>query len=147
MTGMPDVATMPALTCRAPWVAAIRAGVKRVECRTRPPRNGGGWLLLHQGVAVDRDGDRFVRGLGYDHLADQPRPPGIVAAYRVDGYCDPSTPCEYGGRWALPGRYAWHITDLVALTQPVPCLGRQGYWWPTGPIVDQIRTHLPKEHR
>ena len=54
---------------------------------------------------------------------------GIEAA----GHVDVSDQRPYGD--FAPGRYAWLLTDVRALSEPVPARGRQGLWTPDAELV------------
>lgn len=41
------------------------------------------------------------------------------------------------GDWA-PGRYAWKLENIKALTEPIPCKGKQGLWIPSQEIIAAI---------
>lgn len=40
------------------------------------------------------------------------------------------------------GRYAWMLTDVKRLPQPIPCKGMQGLWTPSAELEAQVRLAL-----
>ena len=125
---------MKAISLWQPWASAIALGLKRHETR--------GWTTRHRGpIAIhaakrwtpdERDwAAHFARILGEPRLADPPRGAIVAVANLVDVIEaelleDAVDPVDlmlgnYG-----PGRFGWRLEDVVALAEPVPCVGRQG---------------------
>lgn len=58
----------------------------------------------------------------------------LSGCYRTEDWeSDPDD--EAAGNWA-PGRYAWKLTDPVALSKPIPAVGRQGFWKAPANLLD-----------
>lgn len=148
---LPDLATIPALTTRQPWVAAIVRRLKPVENRSWAPYGPAaqhGWMWLHEaGRDAGKFGRRFVTELGHHELAAVPCQPGIVAAVRFGttvcalppGDSPDAGPGCQCGPWAFPGECHWPILDVRPLPGRVPCAGALKLWSPTTVTLDAIR--------
>lgn len=143
-----------ALTLWQPWASAILAGVKGwenrpwapVQLRDRPARPL--WLGLHAGLATDRgleleadcspEGWRHGPPSGWDILealwpdcpgrrpGDYPR--GLLGLVRYDLAVEYERLAEcYGDAWAS-GPWCWKVGQVIALPEPIPCKGAQGFW-------------------
>lgn len=42
------------------------------------------------------------------------------------------------GDW-LPGRYAWRLENVQALSKPIPCKGKQGLWIPNSDLIQAVQ--------
>ncbi len=69
---------------------------------------------------------------GYLKLADLPL--GVIVAVaelvdteRIHEHNAPLEPERSYGDYT-PGRWAWHLDDIRALPEPIPCRGAQGLW-------------------
>jgi hypothetical protein len=126
---------MRAISLWQPWASAIAVGVKRVETRSWSTSYRGP-LAIHAAKRWTWDQQRFA---ATEHtvgrLPMQRVPLGAIVA--VCRLCDvrPAgeielavSPVErlYGNY--EPGRYGWLLEDVRALAEPVPFLGRQGFF-------------------
>ena len=149
---------MYAITLHQPWATLITLGVKTVETRfwPAPERLLGQTFAIHAGKrVVRRPGECIERELRAQLGEEWNRaiPAGAVLATatlagmaRVE-YVDPMTGhavhngrtemgCAAGRRRTLIdpwgdfslGRWLWFLTDVEALQEPVPAVGRQGFW-------------------
>ena len=116
---------MKAITLWRPWDQAILYGGKPVE--NRP------WALwksmlnkliaLHAGKKYDHDGARWMRERGlYVSPPPEESPQGIVGVIIFD-----KVVVEHSSPWFF-GPFGWHISGKFALTEPIPCFGKQGLW-------------------
>jgi hypothetical protein len=127
-----------ALTVRQPWASLIAAGIKPVENRTWPvPRGFTGPLMIHAAAAVDKTAmdEQHVRdALGEDMLLPDLPTSAIVAVVGkvephrdlIGGHCAP---------WGLDDCWHWVLSDVRALTVPVPAKGRLGLWTPDEAVL------------
>ncbi|WP_244268318.1 ASCH domain-containing protein [Paenibacillus barengoltzii] len=141
---------MRCITIRQPWATLIAIGDKRLETRSWRT-NYRGELGIHAGKQVDRKACETepIRSLLAEHgyrTVDQLPMGAIVAVCRLND-CLPvvqndgrtawleagerrleAAGQEYRfGDYAL-GRYAWELTELRRLREPIPALGKQGLW-------------------
>ncbi|MEW1724710.1 hypothetical protein [Streptomyces sp. NPDC093109] len=135
--------TVRAITIRQPWATAIARGTKRVENRTKP-WTWRGLLLIHTAKAVDRPAlhDPMVATAVHGHDL---KTGAVIAVARLTGchpdcHTTPDGPCS---PWAQPGLHHLVLTDVQALSLPVPCIGALGPWRPPQTVLDQIRLQLP----
>jgi hypothetical protein len=134
------LAGVPALTVRNPWAHYIARCGKNIENRSWLPPAGVTRILIHAGVGWDRDLNPVrVPGLA----ADVPRAGvrSIVALATIGRVCsasvDTATLVCRCGEWALVGQHHWHLTDVIALPDPVPYQrGRLKLW-----TVDPVAVH------
>ena len=149
---------MYAITLHQPWATLIALGIKTVETRSwpAPERLLGQVIAIHAGKrVVRRPGECIERELRAHWIEDWSRtiPTGAVVATatlagmaRVE-YVDPisgramheavtETGCAAGrGRTGIDpwgdfsaGRWLWFLDHVMALREPVPAVGRQGFW-------------------
>lgn len=151
-----------AITIRAPWSIAVRAGRKLVENRGRPT-SWRGPVAIHTGAAWSKEGARDPRILDWwygagqwpaaldatdfayafrkivavadlvdCHEAEQPHPAG-------------ATCCAPWGDRDYRGKPAWHLVleDVRILDAPVPAVGQLAVPWalPAGTAV-QVNAQL-----
>ena len=145
---------MKTITLWQPWASLIAIGEKRIETRSWDTDYRGP-LAIHAGQHWDGQMVRlcktepFAGVLGTAGLCERgPRggwrtslPFGAIVAtctlvgcYEIAGpYVDIyrrnyAAEHEYDFGDYTHGRYAWVLTDVVALPEPVPARGRQGLW-------------------
>lgn len=144
---------MKAISLWQPWASAIACEVKRVETRSWPYPS----KLTGQRIAIHA-AKRFTideRNAFESRVA--PRSPehalfvkiGIVTPDDLPLGCIVATAVLSGWQFTrdmramgtelswgnfAPGRYGWLLEDIEPLAEPVPCVGRQGFfdWDPTG---------------
>ena len=112
---------MKALTVRQPWASLIMAGVKDVECRSWNTSYRGE-LVIHAGLATDRDAAAFVLSIGAELPEDLPAGAILGTVRLVDVVTDSDSP------WAEAGKFHWILADPEPWTEPVPAKGRLGLW-------------------
>lgn len=149
---------MYAITLHQPWATLIALEIKTVETRSwpAPERLLGRVIAVHAGKRmVRRPGDRIEQKLrarlGEDWVRTIPAGAVLVTATlagmaRVEDV-DPMTGhavhdvgtemgCAVGTRRTLidpwgnfsAGRWLWFLAEVKALPEPVPAVGRQGFW-------------------
>ena len=162
---------MYAITLHQPWASLIVMKLKTVETRSWPvpERLLGQVIAIHAGKkVVRRPGDlverQLKRRLGEDWSQTIPVGAAVATATLagmaqveyVDltgGHAvhndDSEVGCAVGAaRTAIDpwgdfsaGRWLWFLTDIVMLLEPIPAVGRQGFWrWvetPTSPGVNR----------
>lgn len=129
---------MRAISLHQPWAALIFLSGLRKEHETRhweyPAHLEGKRIAIHAAkrtptlaevgplLEIDQLFGRHVlhRGafLGTAVLAGCYRTEDRQPANEID---------RVGGNWS-PGRFAWHLTRIEKLVEPLPALGRQGWW-------------------
>ena len=132
---------MKAITLHQPWASLVAVGAMAVETRPWTSRYRGP-LAIHAAkkpVLVDDTYYRSVlasAGLNPDEL-----PLGAILATCRLMECEKITradiPCypAYAFGNFNPGWYAWKLTDIQALTDPIPARGHRGLWdWPISKI-------------
>ncbi|MBW4837890.1 MAG: ASCH domain-containing protein [Paenibacillaceae bacterium] len=152
---------MRCITIRQPWATLIAIGAKRLETRSWRT-NYRGELGIHAGKQIDRKACETepIRSLllahGYSSADQLPRG-AIVAVCRLnDCFCVRSNSGETAwlgvGERCLeaagqeyrfgdfaPGRYAWELTELRPLPEPIPALGKQGLWsWESYTLISKF---------
>ena len=149
---------MYAITLHQPWATLIALGIKSVETRSwpAPERLLGQVIAVHAGKrTVRRPGDRIEQKLRARLGEEWNRtiPTGAVLAtatlagmarvehvHLASGHAvhdvDTEIGCAAGtGRTLIDpcgdfrsGRWLWFLDDMEALPEPVPTVGRQGFW-------------------
>lgn len=133
---------MKAISLWQPWASAIALLLKRNETRGWWT-NYRGPLAIHAAKKISPDLREFyrqsqcnpLRAAGYPFFEDLPFG-GIVATCRLYD-CRPTTdlsllanlsPQERSWGNYEEERFAWLLTDIVALERPIPCKGEQGFF-------------------
>lgn len=147
---------MFALTVYQPWASLIAVGAKVYE--TRGWQTGfRGRLAIHAGKSVPevgmalmsrepffsllRKGGAFRGGSGLPTgaivaVAD------VVACVRTEKFRDAVDGNERAlGDWS-GGRFAWELSNVIALAEPVRCRGLQGLWRVGGEATFQVERQL-----
>lgn len=146
---------MKALTLTQPWAALVAIGAKRIETRSWGTRHRGplaihaakGFGGLPRGrsladVCLDEPFRSALVAAGIRlFVAGQDLPLGAVVAtctlvgcYRIEGAYEDIYRRTYAAEHErafgdfTPGRYAWVLTDVIALPEPIPARGMQGLW-------------------
>lgn len=149
---------MKALTLTQPWASAVALGVKRIETRSWSTSYRGP-LAIHAAKSMpayarfvalanlwpDHVHGRHVENpliaLGYETFRDYPR--GAIVATCVLSACTRIAPAAPNGEISsveaalgdyTPGRFAWFLTDIMPLPEPIPARGALGLWDWRGPI-------------
>jgi ASCH domain len=148
---------MRALTVKQPWAWAIAWGGKDIENRSRPTSYRGP-LAIHAGATWDPLWDQVTTNNpqmlrpACDTPGEDAYPRGaIIAVAELSDVCSAATgrtprPCQCG-RWAQRGQCHWHLTNVRALRQPVPCRGALGLWTPPDDVLTVVTTQLQEGTR
>ena len=143
---------MRALTLTQPWASLIALLIKTFETRSWKT-NYTGLLLIHASREVDK---RFIKsrhGLHYRMpelwTPENPIPTKAIVALCELNPCVPTwpVPANLGkedldlGDWS-PGRWAWPLTNIRPLPEPIPCRGSMSVWTPDDSIVQQVAEML-----
>jgi len=125
---------MRALSLRQPWATAIALGIKRVETRHWQTAYTGP-LAIHAAKRWGPDECEFA--IAEHALGRLPKriPLGAIVATATLLGCRRTEDVEhqvgaieriYGNYTA--GRFAWFLSDIVALDEPIPFKGAQGFF-------------------
>lgn len=135
----------PALTLWRPWPELILRFGKNVENRDwgTPYR---GPVLIHAGKTWDHGALNFCRRIGSaaaDEMSWEPadHPTGLVGVVDLTDVCQSwrKRCIELGcDPWGIPGSDHWQLKDPTSFATPVPCPGRQGLWYPSVELHEQI---------
>lgn len=151
---------IPCLSLWEPWASLIVAGVKRHETRHWPTRVRGR-VAIHAAKKIDVAGApeklcEFALGAGWAKT----RPVGCVVAvatlsgcYRSDHLAEGREPllspvehCDLLAGNYDDGRYGFRLDDVRPLRDPLPLIGRQGFfsWMPPADL--DARLQPPIDH-
>lgn len=143
---------IPALTFRQPWASLVALEAKRIETRSWQTSYRG-WLAIHAGKTLPKterllcEQVPFRTALLRDTALDPTYPLAaqlprgcIIAIARLDS-CQPTETIEWPGEPErsfgdyAPGRYAWYLSHIHRLLQPIPARGTLGLWRIEMPIA------------
>lgn len=124
---------MKAITLWQPWASLIAWGEKRYETRS--------WGTVYRGDIAIHAGLHLEKNVVFWHTIHRDYdlinvPLGMIVAIarlehviRIDrGLIAREFEKELTvGEWR-PGRWAWYLTDIRPLDEPVPARGKQGLW-------------------
>jgi len=137
---------MKAYTVIQPWATLLALGLKSNETRSWPTKHRGP-VAIHAGKKIDKAACRWepicnaLAAHGYD---EHNLPTGAVLATANLSSCRESiaavpggynlaggffvdrTEAEFGD--FTPGRFAWGMTDVQQLADPIPAKGQLGLW-------------------
>lgn len=125
---------MRAISLWQPWATAIAFGVKRVETR-HWSTNYTGPLAIHAAKHWTRAEKEFTKLEQMMTRLPKDIPLGVIIATCTLMGCRRTEDVEHQiteieriyGNYA-PGRFAWFLTDIVALPEPIPFKGAQGFF-------------------
>lgn len=131
---------MKALPLWQPWASLVAIGAKRVETRGYPPHRLG--LQLGQRIAIHATKTpRELRFCAMDPFcryveADQLPLGALIAVCTLERWAEITEasaaellrryPEEHAFGDYTPGRWAWVLTDVLQLAEPIPFTGSQG---------------------
>ncbi len=145
---------MQALTIREPWASLIVSTNKKFETRDWK-RNYRGLLAIHSGKQSVPVED-YPLGLEeilddleitQDNLNNNKGKIIAIATLKeihlmTDKFINEQSELErLTGFWE-PGLYAWELTDIKPITQPIPARGMPGLWTVPDDIYVQIQQQL-----
>lgn len=137
---------MKVITIHQPFATLIAIGAKRFETRSWPTKHRG-LIAIHAGKKVDVEACRedSIRNVLNEHgyTADTLPTGAILATAKLnrclksvdtwtDGYELENKELIYYPEYEFgdftPGRYAWEMSDVRRLPDPIPAKGQQGLW-------------------
>lgn len=137
--------TMKAISLWQPWATLIARGLKVHETRHWPTAYRGA-VAIHAAKTLDLAGapEPLCRaGLGRLWWAECPSG-AVVAVARLSG-CEladltDTTRADLAAGNFTPGRYAWRLSKIRPLGEPIPLTGRQGLfnWTPPDDLADRL---------
>lgn len=129
------------LSLTQPWASLVAGGHKRVETRSWPTAYRGA-VLIHAAKGFPRWAQEFAaeeRAVG--------RLPGriprgaivavatLVNVQRTDDVASTISSLERHLGNYDPGRWAWFLSEIHPLQEPVPCRGALGLWHVPGDVL------------
>ena len=155
---------MRALTLTQPWAGLVAAGIKLVENRSRSMikrEDFGKLFAIHASKEIDEDVYLRIaeidKGLGTGpHLADERWwqlsriTSAVIAVAGIDRVVTSATTSGLGcpmsltfdqRRWFF-GPVGYVLRDVIALPEPVPCRGWQGFWTLDADTEAKVREQL-----
>jgi hypothetical protein len=124
-----------AVTLWQPWASAVAYLGKDIENRGHH-RTYRGLVLIHAGQRIDA---RALQQVPAD--LELPKKAVLAVARLADMHTDCDGRCS---TWAEPdAAWHWQLTDVHALTQPVPTPGAQGLWIPDDDLRRRVAAALP----
>jgi len=153
---------MKCLTLTEPFATLIAGHEKAIETRGWTTSYRGP-IAIHAAKTFRREDAEYaleympireaLKRLGVKVLGDLPFG-CVVAVARLA--CVERTEVARQGRFATqneldfgdftPGRYAWHLRDVVKLAEPIPARGQLSLWeWDAPPAVLDLIGHSVKE--
>ncbi len=138
---------MKAITIKQPWATLIALGEKNFETRSWQTKYRGP-LAIHAGKSIDKDAceDSWIKGVLKEHgiTSHKELQTGVVLAtvelvdcYRVEATLGHASVLTKGktlnglevafGDYT-EGRYAWELTNLQVLPEPMPAKGQLSLW-------------------
>lgn len=153
------------LSLTQPWATLMAMGIKRIETRSWSS-NSRGYVAIHASTRFPTDcrelceEEPFTAALHGASWRDLPRGAIIAVAnlhdvarikLRRDGVvcvermAIPPDETELAFGNYEPGRWAWRLTNVRALREPIPCKGALGLWPVPDAVLWQIREQLGGE--
>ena len=138
---------MKAITIKQPWATLIALGEKKFETRSWATKHRGP-LAIHAGKSIDKEAceDSWIKGVLAEHgiTSWKQLPTGVVLAttelidcHKVGATIGHASVLESGtivlglevafGDYTK-GRFAWELTNLQVLAEPVPAKGQLSLW-------------------
>ena len=140
---------MKALSLTQPWATLVALGHKRIETRSWSTRFIGP-IAIHAAKGFPSACRLFAEEERAIGRVPAQLPLGAVVAvvtviscrFTVD-VAPQLTPLERRLGDYSPGRYAWFLSDIQALREPVPCKGALGLWNVPADVERQILEAVP----
>jgi hypothetical protein len=139
---------MRGFTLTQPWASLVASGHKRVETRNWRT-NYTGPIAIHAAKGFPKDAQYFAsEERAFGRITGNVPLSAIVAVGRLIGcrftqdVAAQLTVLERRLGDYTPGRYAWFLSDIVALPEPMPCRGALGLWYLSAEITEQLQERL-----
>ena len=147
---------IPVLTVQRPWAALLFWGDdgKPIDNRSWSTRYRGP-MLIHAGRVWDRTALAIAGQVaelpGFD-WHEAAHPVGIIGVVDLVDVCirDHTTnrrkgvPASCCGPWSWRGFNHWHREDPEPFRAPIPAAGKQGLWYPDGPVAESVALELAR---
>lgn len=134
---------MKAITLWQPWATLVAYGYKQFETRSWATHYRGP-LLIHAAKRIPQRGElgalpnpepirQALAEIGIRQVGDLPfgcavAVVEVTAVLRTEVVGPGLDEAQLAFGDYAPGRYAWRLTDVRRLLEPVPLQGRQGLW-------------------
>lgn len=137
---------MKAITIIQPWATLIAIGAKQYETRSWPTKHRGE-IAIHAGKKSDNEAckEPEIRAAleWYGYTVDNLPTGAVVATAKLtnclksldtwtDGYELEGNRLVYSPEYEFgdftPGRYAWEMSDVKLLNEPISAKGQQRLW-------------------
>ncbi|WP_340388448.1 ASCH domain-containing protein [Paenibacillus sp. FSL E2-0151] len=137
---------MKAITIIQPWATLIAIGAKQYETRSWPTKHRGE-IAIHAGKKIDNEAckEPEIRAAleRYGYTVDNLPTGAVVATAKLtnclksldtwtDGYELEGNRLVYSPEYEFgdftPGRYAWEMSDVKLLNEPISAKGQQRLW-------------------
>ncbi|VXD15946.1 ASCH domain-containing protein [Planktothrix paucivesiculata] len=145
---------MQALTIQEPWASLLVTGKKRYETRDWQ-RNYRGLLAIHAGKQSVHPFDYPLGlseildelGITQDDLSKNKQKIIAIATLKdihlmTDKLINEQSEIERLTGFWQPGRYAWELTDIKPLSEPIVARGLPGLWGVSDEIYAEIQQQL-----
>jgi len=149
---------MKAITLMQPWASLVALKAKRYETRSWSV-NYRGLLAIHASKEFSEASRKLARSQPFASVlfgSEEDLPLGCVVAIckltavfktadltgqsAFEFARDEQSSCEEAFGDFSPGRFAWLLTNVVALENPIPARGALGLWeWDEKSLIQQIQ--------
>lgn len=137
----PETAFIPALSVRQSWAGLIAAGFKPTENRTwAVPRKYLGARVWIHASAGKFEPAPLRPDFGEYEVPERLRARGRILALATLADCHLDAGCCRP--WGQPGCFHWSLTDVRALSEPVPAKGALGLWKPPVALAAEVLGQL-----
>lgn len=146
---------MRALSLTQPWAILVAIGAKKIETRSWPTRYRGliaihaakGFPVRAQDYCRDEPFLSVLEEAGFTKFSQIPRGE-IVAVAELKNVCRTeeiivsiSEQERAFGNYA-PGRWAWMLANVRALSEPIPCRGALQLWTLPPELLARVQREL-----
>lgn len=133
---------MQAISVQQPWAWAIARGYRTLSNQDLPTAYRGP-LLVHASMRVDLKScdSPLMQAAGWDPEDPLAALGAVIAVAELEDVCTAGDRCACGP-WAEPGACHWRLSEVRALSRPVPALGRPDLWEPPLNLISDVRAAL-----
>lgn len=136
---------MKALSLTQPWAQLVALGHKKVETRSWSTRHAG-QVAIHAAKGFPASARRFAEEERALCRLPERIPCGAIVALatlmgcrRTEDVAHQVSALERHLGDYTPGRFAWFLSDVVALGEPVACRGSLGLWTVPYDVAEAVR--------